>query len=110
MRSVPVVVLDVLGQDRLQCRRPRIISQSRHSRWTLETQHSHRAFAFGAPYRCVDGLQAFGSKDGIEGGWKVAVERRGPRIFNEDIDPREPAVCSTRHTKRKHQGGARATV
>ncbi len=62
------------------------------------------------PYRCVDGLQAFGSKDGIEGGWKVAVERRGPRIFNEDIDPREPAVCSTRHTKRKHQGGARATV
>jgi len=44
MRSVPVVMLDVLSQDRLGV--PPVHDQQpvQHSRRTLETQRSHRAF------------------------------------------------------------------
>jgi hypothetical protein len=73
MRSVPVVVLDVLGQDRLQV--PPTKDQQPVQALAADT--GDPAFApsirIRRPHRRPDHLQAFGSKDGIEGGGEFAA-------------------------------------
>jgi hypothetical protein len=73
MKSVHLVVLDVLGQDRLQV--PPANDQQPVQALAADT--GDPAFApsirIRRPHRCADHLQAPGPKDGIEGGGKVAV-------------------------------------
>src|SRR5262249_3192063 len=73
MRSVPVVVLDVLGQDRLQV--PPTNDQQPVQALAADT--GDPAFApsirVRGPHRCSDHLQTFCPEDGVEGGREVAV-------------------------------------
>ena len=73
MRSMPVVVLDVFGQDRLQV--PPANDQQRVQAPSADT--GDPAFApsirIGCPHRSADHLQALGSEYGIEPGREVGV-------------------------------------
>jgi len=73
MRSVPVVVLDVLGQDCLQV--PPANDQQPVQALAADT--GDPAFApsirIRRPHWSPDHLQALGSKDGIEGGREVGI-------------------------------------
>ena len=73
MRSVAVVVLDVLSQNCLQM--PPVHDQQPVQALAADT--GDPAFALSIrirrPHRGADDLQALGSKDGIDGGRKVAV-------------------------------------
>ena len=73
MRSVLVVVLDVLGQDRLQV--PPIHDQLPVQALAadMDTPAFAPSIAFGARSGVRMMSRHFGSKDGIEGGWEVAV-------------------------------------
>src|SRR5262245_15619241 len=73
MGPEPVVVLHVLGQDRLQMPS----TQDQQPVQALAPGTGDPAFApsvcVRCPYRCSDDLLALGSEDGIEGGREVAV-------------------------------------